>query len=203
MATTPNVKFEQPTQLVRTTARVVLDNGIVDLIVAGDANYVQKYLDSAKIAVAIRSVDQYTPPPAKDGVQSEDDKADPEHEGRDLTITIAVVQTTLSQYLLHVDVDPAFIPAGYYHRYQIAGYNYVYAGCTTVSGNPNLKLYERRSASWISRGSGVETSPIDESIERDQRFSGEWRLRVRGTGGAECEYDLIGDFLNDEPELLQ
>ena len=197
-----NVQFEAMQPVSRSNARVAVKQGLIDITVTGQAEAVEAYLNSALIKIDIlppeefqKNAEQFT-----GGNKQQDEYITPVHPSKILTIEIKVVETKIDTFTLILDIDPD-VPAGYAHRYELSGYTEVAAKCTTVSGNPTLRLRERNDTEWPIRAPGRQTNPLTDEIETvKKQFEGTWRLHIYEANGNAFTYNLFGIFLNDKPE---
>lgn len=216
MPRNPNLRFDEPQPVYRTSTRVEDEEGnLFDVALTGPEDLVRAYVESAPLQVklippkALEEVEQSTDPvygkesdasaideqsQQQEVSPQEDRKKEvaPEYPARALDVEISVVQTSRDRYALYVEVDPD-IPQGASHYYYVNLVAQAWATCQTSVGDADVYLYEQGSNGyWGLRTSSTFGGTQPDSVSAAQQETGKWRLQVYGYRAS--TYSLSGTF---------
>ena len=191
--------FEDPQPIVQVFGQIEQGENLFRIQVTGPASLVMEYMEAAPLKLQLMDagdaeamIAEMTNDQTYHG-EPDDKKSPPLAQLVEvLDIGIYVVNTEGAQSALYLEEDPN-VAWGGERRYYVNGASRAWASCQTDFGDADLYLDEHRPGSgWVLRQSSVKPGLSSDTVDQDQDFSGNWRLRVYGYQAS--TYTLTGIF---------
>lgn len=192
MPQNPNLTFLEPQPIYRTSTRLKSKTGdLFDIAISGDLDLLKDFVERRPIHLELvqQDVPKDVPPPEERRPENP-----PAYPSRALDIQIRVAQTSLTRYVVKMEVDPDLCQCCS-HYYYLFGAQEAWANCNTIAGDADLYLseWDGNVGDYLERASSMLGGTAVDGVYAPQQTTGIWRLRVHGFAAANT-YTLTGMF---------
>lgn len=193
--------FEAPQPVIQVFGQIEQGENLFRIQVTGPESLVTHYMETAPLQLrlinaeeAAAMLEEMAGPQGSSYPNEPDERKSPPlaQPVEALDIGIYVVNSDGAQGTLYLEEDPT-VAWGGERRYYISGAGRAWASCQTSFGDADLYLDEYHpGVGWELRQASVNAGASSDTVDRNQVYTGNWRLRVYGY--RDSTYTLMGIF---------